>query len=346
MHNINMILLQHKCALRLRRNMKCGDEQKCNVTNQVQTKYHLKLRRNTKCVEEQKYNFTNQRNEMFWIQLDFSTVSLGPAKRSDVKRMAPPNAAASKKAAKAGAKKASTSKPRIKKAAKKTPASSAKAKAALAKKMTLKTPTLKTSPESSKKTTTPAKKASSLKKVIKKKKVNQMGIILEEKMIFWREKKHLFHLLLVGSLLQLRELDLDERLQVKTSSSRTICCSSEGLHGATLDPHLVDLLCRALLDQLGPDILQGRGLLRRSNSLLGAFTAGLQLASPQSWSLQGLFRCKSSLGLGRGSRSLGGSLLCSFLDSRLACGCGSFLGASFGSLLGSSRVFRSHAFDV
>ena len=59
----------------------------------------------------------------------------------------------------------------------------------------------------------------------------------------------------MSSLLQLGELNLDKRLQVKTGqtiSSSSLCCSSKGLLGAALDPHLVDLLCRALLDQLGP----------------------------------------------------------------------------------------------
>ena len=95
--------------------------------------------------------------------------------------------------------------------------------------------------------------------------------------------------------------------------------------------------------------------------------AVLQSSSPQSWSLQGLLSCS-------GSRSFDGSLLCGLLDSRLDDGSlldsrlddgglldsrledgglldsrledGGFLGASFGSLLGSSRVLSSHSFDV
>merc|ERR1711990_553732 len=134
------------------------------------------------------------------------TVSHRPAKRSDVKTMAAPNPAASKKAAKAGAKKIPIAKPGNKKSAKKivlkAPATSAKAsKAASLKAMksptlkTMKSPTLKTkktptmkalrTPAAVKSKKNPAvvKKASPLRKVgdkaIKKttgKKAKQMMI--------------------------------------------------------------------------------------------------------------------------------------------------------------------------
>ena len=136
----------------------------------------------------------------------------------------------------------------------------------------------------------------------------------KEKLKHKNQIKH--YLLLVGSLLQLGELDLDERLQVKTSSRRSLCSSFKSLLGAALDRLLVDLLRRGLLDHL----VQGGGFYHRRSSLLGASRAGLQLVN------------------------FGGSLLCSFLDFRL--GCGGFLGASFGSLLGRSRVLRSHSYDV
>ena len=118
------------------------------------------------------------------------------------------------------------------------------------------------------------------------------------------------HLLLVGSLLQLGELDLDEGLQVKSTntSSRSLCCSTKGLLGAALDLHL-----------LGLNLPQGGGFLRSSRSLLGAW----------SWSLQILL-------------TFDRSLVCSLLDSRL--GNRSLLCACFGSLLGSSRVLWSHVF--
>merc|ERR1711990_566569 len=117
------------------------------------------------------------------------TVSHRPAKRSDVKTMAAPNSAGSKKAAKAGAKKIPLAKPGTKKTAKKivlkAPATSAKAsKAASLKAMkspamkALKTPAVK-----SKKNPAVVKKASPLRKVgdeaIKKttgKKAKQMVI--------------------------------------------------------------------------------------------------------------------------------------------------------------------------
>ena len=129
------------------------------------------------------------------------------------------------------------------------------------------------------------------------------------------------HLLLVGSPLQLRELDLDEGLQVKSTntSSRSLCCSSKGLLGAALDLHLLALLLQGLLDCLGLNLRQGGGFLRCSRSLLGAWN----------WSLQILL-------------TFDRSLLCSLLDSRL--GNRSLLCASFDSLLGSSRVLWSHVF--
>ena len=62
--------------------------------------------------------------------------------------------------------------------------------------------------------------------------------------------QHLAHLLLVGSLLQLRELDLDERLQVKGSDStiRRLCPSFKVVLGAaiaSLDHHQLSLLNEA-----------------------------------------------------------------------------------------------------
>ena len=115
------------------------------------------------------------------------------------------------------------------------------------------------------------------------------------------------HLLLVGSLLQLGELDLHKRIQVKRTdtSSRSLSCSSKGLLGAALDRHLLALLPEGLLDHLLSSLPQGGGGRLRW-SLLGA------------WSLRGLLSCRSRLGRQ------------------------GFLGASFGSLLGSSRVWGSH----
>ena len=59
-----------------------------------------------------------------------------------------------------------------------------------------------------------------------------------------------------------------------------IAAPQMGLLGAALDPHMLDLLCRALLDHLGPNLLQGGGVLCRSKSLVGASKGWSSICQP------------------------------------------------------------------
>ena len=95
----------------------------------------------------------------------------------------------------------------------------------------------------------------------------------------------------MGSLLQRRELDLDERLQVKGSDTTSRSLSSPfkvflGSSKASLDHHLLGLLPSRLLDRLVPNLPQGRSFLHGSWVLLGLHSWGLQV--PRGRSLQGL----------------------------------------------------------
>ena len=127
----------------------------------------------------------------------------------------------------------------------------------------------------------------------------------------------------MGSLLQLRELDLDERLQVKGSDTTSRSLSSSfkvvlggvaaagvaggvagggvaaagvagGAATASLDHHLLGLLPSCLLDRLVPNLPQGRSFLHSSKVLLGLHSWGLQVLHGRSlqgfhgWALQGL----------------------------------------------------------
>ena len=111
----------------------------------------------------------------------------------------------------------------------------------------------------------------------------------------------------MGSLLDIRELDLEERLQFKALVL--------GAAEASLGHHLL-----GLLDHLDPDHPQRRSLLHSGRFRLGGHRPRL----------------------GRGSRSFQHNLLGSLLDPSL--GDGDLLDASLGSFLGVWR--NSHGFDV
>ena len=116
----------------------------------------------------------------------------------------------------------------------------------------------------------------------------------------------------MGSLLDIRELELEERLQFKALVL--------GAAEASLGHHLLGLLRCRLLDHLAPDLPQRRKLLHSGRFRLGGHRPRL----------------------GRGSRSFQHNLLGSLLDPSL--GDGDLLDASLGSFLGVWR--NSHGFDV